>query len=114
MNGEKKSAQQQYNATTRIARSQAVPGDLVFFFSGGYVTHLGIYLGGNSRGCSQPNLSASWVNTVLDQGWKLLPLYRSTPLANLLKSSYYAMLPLSNPTKRSHNRQSMHRSRVRS
>lgn len=42
-----RTAQQQYNATTRIARSQAVPGDLVFFFSGGYVTHLGIYLGGN-------------------------------------------------------------------
>jgi peptidoglycan DL-endopeptidase CwlO len=42
-----RTTQQQYNATTRIARSQAAPGDLVFFFSGGYVTHVGIYLGGN-------------------------------------------------------------------
>ena len=42
-----RSAAAQYGATTRIARSQAVPGDLVFFFTGGTVTHVGIYLGGN-------------------------------------------------------------------
>ncbi len=42
-----RSAAAQYGATTRIARSQAVPGDLVFFFTGGSVTHVGIYLGGN-------------------------------------------------------------------
>jgi peptidoglycan DL-endopeptidase CwlO len=42
-----RTAQQQYNTTTRIARSQAMPGDLVFFFTGGYVTHMGIYLGNN-------------------------------------------------------------------
>jgi cell wall-associated NlpC family hydrolase len=42
-----RSAQQQYNATTRISRSQAVPGDLVFFFTGGLVSHTGIYLGNN-------------------------------------------------------------------
>jgi cell wall-associated NlpC family hydrolase len=42
-----RTAQQQYNATTRISRSQAQPGDLVFFFTGGSVTHMGIYIGGN-------------------------------------------------------------------
>ena len=42
-----RTAQQQYNATTRVSRSSARPGDLVFFFSGGIVTHVGIYLGGN-------------------------------------------------------------------
>jgi cell wall-associated NlpC family hydrolase len=42
-----RTAQQQYNATTRISRSQAQPGDLVFFFTGGGITHMGIYLGGN-------------------------------------------------------------------
>ncbi len=42
-----RTAQQQYDATRRISRSQAVAGDLVFFFSGGTVSHLGIYLGGN-------------------------------------------------------------------
>jgi peptidoglycan DL-endopeptidase CwlO len=40
-------AQQQYHATRHIARSQARPGDLVFFFVGGRVTHVGIYAGGN-------------------------------------------------------------------
>lgn len=37
----------QYAATTRVSRSAAQPGDLVFFFTGGSVTHVGIYLGGN-------------------------------------------------------------------
>jgi len=37
----------QYAATRRVSRSEALPGDLVFFFSGGRVTHLGIYTGGN-------------------------------------------------------------------
>ena len=36
---------------------------------------IGIYVGGANRGCSQPNLTASWVSTVLGQGWKLMPLY---------------------------------------
>lgn len=42
-----RTAAQQYGATTHIPRSQARPGDLVFFFSGGSVGHVGIYLGGN-------------------------------------------------------------------
>ena len=42
-----RTAAAQYGATTRIARSQAVPGDLIFFFTGGTVTHVAIYLGGN-------------------------------------------------------------------
>lgn len=40
-----RTAQQQYNATRRVSRSQAQPGDLVFFFGGGGVTHMGIYVG---------------------------------------------------------------------
>jgi hypothetical protein len=36
---------------------------------------IGIYIGGANRGCSQPNLTASWVRTVLGQGWKLVPIY---------------------------------------
>jgi len=42
-----RTAQAQYNATTHISRSSARPGDLVFFFSGGGVSHVGIYIGGN-------------------------------------------------------------------
>lgn len=36
---------------------------------------LGIYIGGVNRGCSQPNLTASWVTSAVSEGWSLLPLY---------------------------------------
>lgn len=38
---------QQYAASRRISRSEARAGDLVFIFSGGRVTHVGIFVGGN-------------------------------------------------------------------
>jgi cell wall-associated NlpC family hydrolase len=41
-----RTANQQMGATRRIARSQARPGDLVFFVSGGRAYHVGIYAGG--------------------------------------------------------------------
>lgn len=31
----------------------------------------GIYIGGSSMGCAQPNLSAQWLNDVAAQGWQL-------------------------------------------
>jgi photosystem II stability/assembly factor-like uncharacterized protein len=34
-----------------------------------------IYFGGAARACSQPNLDASWVATVFDQGWRLIPTW---------------------------------------
>jgi peptidoglycan DL-endopeptidase CwlO len=43
-----RTAQQQYNRVRHVPRSQARPGDLVFFFVGGRVTHVGIYAGGNT------------------------------------------------------------------
>jgi Domain of unknown function (DUF1906)/Repeat of unknown function (DUF346) len=36
---------------------------------------VGIYIGGNSRACSQSNLTASWVSTQTAQGWHLVPIY---------------------------------------
>lgn len=37
---------QQYKATKRISKSEAVPGDLVFFhYRSGYIHHVGIYVG---------------------------------------------------------------------
>lgn len=38
----------QYSGTSRVSRSQAQPGDLVFFSQGGGIDHVGIYLGGGS------------------------------------------------------------------
>ncbi|MDQ1628125.1 MAG: hypothetical protein QOI54_1869 [Actinomycetota bacterium] len=35
-----------------------------------------MYVGGASRGCpNQPNLNATWVSTVVGQGWTLIPTY---------------------------------------
>jgi peptidoglycan DL-endopeptidase CwlO len=42
-----RTANAQMGATTRIKRSQARPGDLVFFVSAGRAYHVGIYAGGN-------------------------------------------------------------------
>ena len=36
---------------------------------------VGVYIGGSNRGCSQPNLTASWVNAQTDAGWFLIPTY---------------------------------------
>ncbi|MFD3973710.1 C40 family peptidase [Streptomyces cyaneofuscatus] len=41
-----RTAQQQYNKTSRISSSKRKPGDLVFFHSGRSVYHVGIYAGG--------------------------------------------------------------------
>jgi hypothetical protein len=34
-----------------------------------------IYHGGSARGCSQPNLTATWVSSVFQQGWRLIPTW---------------------------------------
>ncbi|MFJ9247812.1 glycoside hydrolase domain-containing protein [Streptomyces sp. NPDC101776] len=34
-----------------------------------------VYIGGKNRGCSQPNLTASWVKSLSTVGWKFIPLY---------------------------------------
>jgi hypothetical protein len=36
---------------------------------------LGVYIGGLNRGCSQPNLTASWVAEQTAAGWHLIPTY---------------------------------------
>jgi hypothetical protein len=36
---------------------------------------IGVYIGGLNRGCSQPNLTASWVGAQTDAGWNLIPTY---------------------------------------
>jgi hypothetical protein len=44
-------------------------------WSGSPYRALGVYIGGVNRACRQPNLTASWVQTVTGMGWSLLPLY---------------------------------------
>jgi hypothetical protein len=36
---------------------------------------IGVYIGGLNRGCSQPNLTASWVAEQAAAGWHLIPTY---------------------------------------
>lgn len=36
---------------------------------------IGVYIGGLNRGCSQPNLTASWVAEQVAAGWSLIPTY---------------------------------------
>jgi Domain of unknown function (DUF1906) len=36
---------------------------------------IGVYIGGLNRGCSQPNLTASWVSAQTAAGWYLIPTY---------------------------------------
>jgi hypothetical protein len=36
---------------------------------------IGVYIGGLNRGCSQPNLTASWVAEQTAAGWALIPTY---------------------------------------
>ena len=56
-------------------------------------TSVGIYIGGANRGCSQPNLTPSWINTVTGYGWRLLPIWVGaqapcTPLTHTTTISY--------------------------
>jgi hypothetical protein len=36
---------------------------------------IGVYIGGGNRGCSQPNLTSSWVGAQTEAGWHLIPTY---------------------------------------
>jgi uncharacterized protein YraI len=36
---------------------------------------VGVYIGGVSRSCAQPNLTASWVTASSVQGWRIIPIY---------------------------------------
>ncbi|MFF8378511.1 glycoside hydrolase domain-containing protein [Streptomyces sp. NPDC015661] len=41
----------------------------------GFYGAAAVYVGGRNRGCSQPNLTASWTKSVSAMGWKLIPIY---------------------------------------
>lgn len=58
----------QYSATRRVSRSQAQPGDLVFFAQGGGIDHVGIYLGGGNFIGSQSSTGVA-VSTINSGYW---------------------------------------------
>ncbi|GLX54269.1 hypothetical protein Shyhy01_72180 [Streptomyces hygroscopicus subsp. hygroscopicus] len=41
----------------------------------GFYGAAAVYVGGENRGCAQPDLTASWVKSVSSLGWKLAPIY---------------------------------------
>ena len=44
---------------------------------------VGIYIGGSQRACSQPNLTASWVQQEQSAGWHFMPLYVGVQAAGI-------------------------------
>ncbi|MEU6572198.1 DUF1906 domain-containing protein, partial [Streptomyces parvulus] len=46
-----------------------------------------VYMGGPSRVCSQPNLSASWVSQRSSDGWHILPIYAGLQAGSISSSS---------------------------
>jgi hypothetical protein len=36
---------------------------------------IGVYIGGTNMGCSQPNLTATWVSQQTAAGWRFMPIY---------------------------------------
>lgn len=63
-----RTAAAQYSATSRISKSQAQPGDLVFFSQGGGIDHVGIYLGGGNFIGSQTSTGVA-VSTINSGYW---------------------------------------------
>ncbi|MBA2560233.1 MAG: DUF1906 domain-containing protein [Propionibacteriales bacterium] len=52
---------------------------------------VGVYIGGVSRGCGQPNLTAAWVSTQAASGWHLIPTYvgRQAPCTGFVNRISY-------------------------
>lgn len=62
------------------------------WWSGTPWTWVGVYIGGSSRACSQPNLTSSWLNTNFNTGWRFEflwvgPQAPCTTFANRISSS---------------------------
>ncbi len=57
-------------------------------------SYWGIYIGGGDRGCSQPNLTSSWVNSVIAMGWDLEPIWvgRQNPCTSG-QAVYFSLTP---------------------
>ncbi len=61
-----------YGADTCTAPSES---QMRAFWSNTPYSYWGVYIGGSDRGCSQPNLTRTWVSHMLTMGWDLLPIW---------------------------------------
>ncbi len=68
------------NGTTRISLNRgfdkctaATATQMQTWWNNSPFYDVNIYLSGRNRGCSQPQLTAAWVNSVTTQGWGLIP-----------------------------------------
>ena len=69
------------------------PSEMQTWWDHGPYYEVGIYIGGNNRGCKTHNnehLTASWVATVRDQGWNLIPTWVG-PQAPCTTQNFYTM-----------------------
>jgi cell wall-associated NlpC family hydrolase len=71
-----RTAQEQYEATQRIDKSELQPGDFIFFHTADYnfVTHVGLYVGNNrmydsnNSGIGYSDLNAYWTTKIVGYG----------------------------------------------
>ncbi len=61
-----------YGADTCTAPSES---QMKAFWNNTPFSYWGVYIGGADRGCSQPNLTSTWVSHMLTTGWDLLPVW---------------------------------------
>lgn len=52
---------------------------------------IGVYIGGTSRACAQPELTPSWVTTETAAGWHLLPIYAGIEVGGITNPSAQAI-----------------------
>jgi hypothetical protein len=53
----------------------AAVSDMQTWWNNSPYRDVNIYIGGSTRACSQANLTASWVTSIFNQGWKLIPTW---------------------------------------
>ena len=68
------------NGSTRLSLNRgfdkctaATPAQMQAWWNNSPFYDVNIYMSGRNRGCSQPQLTAAWVNTVSAQGWGFIP-----------------------------------------
>ncbi len=71
-------------------------GGLSAWYANSPYRYVNVYIGGNNAYCPQPGLTTGWVNTVIGQGWGLIPTWvgPQAPCTSASGTSHFS----SNPT----------------